>query len=196
MVKPIDDLTPKARRTRASLVSAARLIIGKNGVAGLNVMDVCDAAGVGRTSFYNYFDGANSLVETVASSAAEEVRENFNAQHEDVPRGLGRLKRCLEMILRIATDDRETALLLTSLADNSPTILNLLREEILNELVGAGLGRRGAQLHISIDALATHLAISELAICRKIALNEIPQDQIDSHVDFMLKACQSLIFVD
>lgn len=193
MAKPIDDLTPKARRTRASLVAAARSIIGKNGVAGLNVMDVCDAAGVGRTSFYNYFDGANSLVETVASSAAEEVRKNFNAQHEDVPRGLKRLERCLDMILRIATDDPETALLLTSLADNSPAIPKLLREEILNELEGAGLGGRGDQPHISIDALATHLAVSELGICRKIALGEIAKDQIAAHVGFMLKACQSPI---
>lgn len=190
MVKPIDDLTPKARRTRASLVAAARSIIGKNGIAGLNVMDVCDEAGVGRTSFYNYFDGADSLVESVARSSAEEVRRKFNAQHEGVPRGLVRLERCLDMILKIAVDEPETALLLTSLAENSSVIPNLLREEIQKELKGAGSTNEDDQPHMSVNALSTYLTVSVLSICRKIALGEIAQDQIGTHANFMMMACR------
>ena len=82
-----EDLTPKARRTRLALLEAARVELGNRGVAGVTVMAVCERAGIGRTSFYNYFEDTGALVSTVAEEAAKDVKERFDALHSGVPRG-------------------------------------------------------------------------------------------------------------
>ncbi len=185
------DLTPKAKRTRAALVSAARTLIGEKGATSLTVMEVCDVAGVGRTSFYNYFNDADALIEAVAVFAAEAVKDEFNALHEDVPRGLERLQQCLTMVLNIAADDPETALLITALAQSTSAIPYLLRYEITQELKGAVNAGSISWSAPKSDALAQFLTLSTLAICREIALGKLPKDQIAAHVGIMIGACKA-----
>ena len=187
-MKPASSLTPKARRTRAALVNAARNILGTKGVSGLTVMAVCDAADVGRTSFYNYFPDVDSLVESVGTTTAEGIKTDFDDLHAEMPRGLDRLRRCLTMVLRIAADDPETALLLTSLAMDSPTISDLLRHEIKQELMGAV---KSGSLNLNrtrAEHLAHHLTLTTLATCREIARGTLSGTQIDEHVGFMMRA--------
>ena len=114
------DLTPKARRTRSALLSAARAEIGRSGVPGVTVMAVCARAEVGRTSFYNYFEDVEALVSAVAIEVAEEIKERFDRLHQDMPRGRARLEACLGMILETAVSDSETTRLLVSLSGVIP----------------------------------------------------------------------------
>lgn len=190
MAKPRSDLTPKAKRTLSALLDAARAVIGRKGVSGVTVMEVCELAGVGRTSFYNYFDDVGVLIETVAFETAEAVKTRFDMLHEDRPRGLDRLERCLTMILSIAADDRETALLLTSLAQNTGAIRDLLNREIMEELGGA---RRDGSISLTGDrhkALSQFLTISTLAISREIALEHMSSSQIAAQVSILMNACR------
>ncbi len=191
MVKPRSDLTPKAKRTLSALLDAARAVIGRKGAAGVTVMEVCEMAGVGRTSFYNYFDDVGALIETVAIEAAEAVKTRFDALHEGRPRGLDRLERCLTMILSIAADDRETALLLTSLAQNTGAIRDLLNREIMEELGGA---MQDGSISLTADrhkALSQFLTISTLAITREIALKNMSSRQIAPQIAILLNACRT-----
>jgi len=190
LAKPTTDLTPKARRTRASLIEAARVAIGKKGVLGVTVLEVCEAAEVGRTSFYNYFDDADQLVMSVVQDSAQSLKEQFDALHEGMPRGLGRLERCLQMILTLAVDDQETALLITSLSQSIDTKPDLLFQEINQELEGAN---QAGELNLSKEhrmSLSQFLSISTMAICRDLALGRLSQDQIKSQVKHMLNACR------
>ncbi|MFK8035777.1 MAG: TetR/AcrR family transcriptional regulator [Hyphomicrobiales bacterium] len=191
MAKPASDLTPKARRTRASLIEAARVVIGQEGVSGVTVMEVCDRAMVGRTSFYNYFEDADQLIWSVVEETSQSLKNQFDALHEGQSRGLARLERCLEMILNLAVDDRETAMLITSLSQNTHTKPKLLNQEIEKELAGANRTGELSLTDEKRESLTQFLAITTMAICRELALGSLGKDQITPQVGIMISACRS-----
>lgn len=190
MTKPTADLTPKARKTRSALIKAARTQIGAQGAAGVTVMDVCQTAGVGRTSFYNYFDDVDALVGTVATETAEAIKFRFDQFHKDEPRGISRLEKCLAMILSIAADDPETMLLLTSLAPEIVSIPNLLQREIGQELAGAEKQDALGLTDQHRKALSRFLTVSTLALGNEIAMRKLPEEEIGQYVSILLRCCQ------
>ena len=189
MPKPLADLTPKARRTRSALLRAGRTVIGRTGPGGASVMAVCAEAAVGRGSFYTYFEDAQALTRTIAAETAVQIRERFDAAHAGMPRGLTRLRSCLAMSLRVAVEDPDTLLLLTSLAEDIPAIPARLRAEIANELAGAAAtGALDASAHQNGD-LARFLATAIMALAREIATGNLQGDRIDANVAIMMRAC-------
>lgn len=184
MARPIENLTPKARKTRADILFAARNIIGRNGIEGVNVMTVCEVAHVGRTSFYNYFTDTDELISAVAIEAANRIKAHFDTLHQDEPRGMSRLRACLEMILHIGTEDPETALLLTSLTRGDRAIRHLLHAEIRAELASEGALQRA-----DLKTTADFLSLSVLAVLREIAEGGLQKGQVNRLVELMLTAC-------
>ncbi len=179
------DLTPKARRTRASLLAAAAQVIGRDGVSAVNVKLVCARAGVGRTSFYTYFEDVDALISAVAMAAAHRIRDEFNHLHQDMPRGAGRLQACLAMVLELAISEPDTMLLLTSLAQTSPDLTGVLQGEISTEL--AAEPTIAAE---ETDALAQYLAFAVLALTRQLAQGVIPPHGKDRQLAFLMRACR------
>lgn len=180
----LEDLTPKARRTRLALLEAARAELGSRGVSGVTVMAVCERASVGRTSFYNYFEDTGALVSTVAQEAAKDIKERFDTLHPGVPRGRVRLEACLRMILETAIDDPEAILLVTSLVNSVPEIMELLRAEISVEIA--------AFARMPLDdqpVLVDHIAQTVLALARQMATGNLAKNSIDRHVEFMMRVC-------
>lgn len=180
----VEDLTPKARRTRSTLLAAARIELGHRGVVGANVMAVCERAGIGRTSFYNYFEDADALVSVVARETMLELKERFDHLHQDLPRGRDRLKACLRMILELAVEDPETILLLESLSASVPEIIELLEAEIAEELSAFTNSREE-----DLTVLGQFLALTILAVARQLAKCRLPKHDIDQHVEFMMRVC-------
>ncbi|MGB0958802.1 MAG: TetR/AcrR family transcriptional regulator [Halocynthiibacter sp.] len=172
------DLTPKARRTRVSLLEAGQRLIGLHGAAGVNVMSVCAEAGVGRTSFYNYFDDVEALTKAIAVTAARGIKNQFDQIHLDCPRGRERLFTCLEMILSLAVETPDTILLVTSLAQSDPEIGNLLRSEIQAELSAAGG-------HDPSAPLADFITVTVLALARHFAEQKLPAQDIDAQLNIL-----------
>lgn len=181
MAKPVDNLTAKARRTRQNIVLAARDVLGRRGVAGVNVMEVCAAAKVGRTSFYNYFDDIDAVIAAIATDAAITMKEQFDGLHTGEPRGLFRLEKCLHMLLVTAKKDPSLVLLLTSLAVNEGSIRDLLSEEIRQELKGAGLDTGD-----EADLKAEFLTSVVLTLSRDIALGRATTASIPAYVTMMM----------
>lgn len=187
MAKHVETLTAKARCTRSNIICAARGIVGPKGVAGVNVMEVCAVAEVGRTSFYNYFDDIDDLIEAVATDAALVIKARFDAIHTDQPRGLARLEKCLQMLLVTAVEDPETVLLLTSLTANGGPIRDMLRHEIVEELQATDSTNSAAY-----EAQADVLTSCVLALSRDIASTRVPAgDAIPSYVSMLLAAAVS-----
>lgn len=182
MVHPSDQLTPKAQRTRAALLSAAATTIGRQGVAAINVMSVCDEAGVGRTSFYNYFPDVATLTGEVAAIAAGDIKQRFDRLHVATPRGSVRLRACFDMILQLALDEAETVLLLTALADATPEVLALLEAEIIAEL-----SAESAATPNQLEALARFLALATIGLARDLAAGKIGPGQKGLHVNFLMR---------
>lgn len=186
MAKLLENLTAKARRTRSEIVRAARGIVGLKGIAGVNVMEVCAAADVGRTSFYNYFDDIDGLVEAVAADVAQAIRVQFEGLHSDEPRGSNRLEKCLYMLFETAVQDPETVLLLTSLAVNGSPVRDVLQLEILEELRGAN--------HTDEEQLlskAHFLTSCILALSRDFASGQATRKDIPSFVMMLMDSADS-----
>ena len=70
---PARSLTAKGARTRATIVDAAATLMLNDGVAGTTIEGVCEAAGVGRSQVYHYFDDKGALVRAVIERQAELV---------------------------------------------------------------------------------------------------------------------------
>lgn len=178
------NLSNKAFHTRQSIISAARIVIAESGVPGINVMSVCAKAGVGRTSFYNYFTDADELIASVAVIAVDQIKEQFDQQHDAFPRGLLRLESCLKMILSLAIIETETVLLITALAQTTPKVFEILETEIGKELSAEPTCAEG-----NLESLGSFLAISTLGLARQLAEKRIPENAIDYHLNFLMKAC-------
>ncbi|MFM5930751.1 MAG: TetR/AcrR family transcriptional regulator [Novosphingobium sp.] len=73
---PILDFEPKRRRrnpvaTRAEILAAARRILADEGIEGLSVIAVAEAAGVNRGTAYMHFENREKLVAETVSSVSE-----------------------------------------------------------------------------------------------------------------------------
>lgn len=186
MAKLLENLTAKARRTRSEIVSAARGIVGHKGIAGVSVMEVCAAADVGRTSFYNYFDDIDDLLGAVATDVAQAIKAQFDVLHTGEPRGLARLEKCLFLLLETGAQDSETMLLLTSLAANGSPVRDVLHQEILAELRGAGLENEK-----QLVAKAHFLTSGVLALSRDIASAHAAREEIPCFVSMLVASAAS-----
>ena len=174
------DLTPKARRTLSLLISAAETVIGQEGVRAVTVMSVCEEAGVGRTSFYNYFEDVEALTNAVATNAAKQIKSQFDHLHVGVPRGSARLEACLSMIVQLAIEDSDRMLLLTSLADTVPEVSGLLEAEITAELAA----KAGPQIS-EAKTMGRFLTVALLALARQFAEGAIPREAKGDYLGFL-----------
>ena len=180
------DLTPKARRTRAALLTAARSIIAEDGLDALTVMRVCDQAQVGRTSFYNYFPDVAVLALHVAEATAQDIRHAFNATHEGTPRGAARLGACLGMLVEQAAANQQDMLLLTSLARQDGPVRNILSDEIAAELAAI----RGLDA-ADRDALRMLIVNGIIATARDVAGSRMAVEVAERSVAAMIRACRT-----
>src|SRR4051794_2983245 len=62
---PERPLTPRGRRTRSALVSAARAVFERDGFVGARVTDIAAHAGVAHGTFYTYFDSKEAVFRDV-----------------------------------------------------------------------------------------------------------------------------------
>ena len=173
-----EGMTVKGRRTRESLIDAARRIAAHQGVGAVNVMAVCDAAGVGRTSFYNYFSDTDALLELIGAETVERFHETFEGIHGDLPRGLCRLMVCLSKVFQLAVDVPEDVLLLTELAEVYEMPGEMVRQQIRAEIEGAAqtgdirLSRR------EITHYADFAARTTLALARAFAQGDYKPSEV------------------
>ena len=64
-------LTPRAQRTRASLVAAARQVFERDGFLNARITDIAEAAGVAHGSFYTYFTSKEEIFRAVIHELQE-----------------------------------------------------------------------------------------------------------------------------
>lgn len=93
-------------RTRAALLEAARSIIEDEGTSDIPLAAVALAAGVGRTTLYDYFTDRDDLI---ASMVEEELPHVIDELIESVPRDLPPAERLAALAVKtveFVADDR------------------------------------------------------------------------------------------
>jgi len=182
------ELTPKAKRTRAAILTATREIIGESSVSAVNIASICTQANVGRTSFYTYFADSDAVIGEVAQIAGQEVTARFEVLHCNEPRGLKRLKACIRTILLIPVEDRQSALLLASLAQHTPDLSRLLCHEIAEELNGARETQDHSLTETECQIRAQFLSVALLAVVRDLARGALPSNQVEDYIGPLMAA--------
>ncbi len=76
----------KRRRTRSSLVAAARRLTLESGLNGFTVEHLCDEIGISRRTFFNYFPSKeDAVLGSTAEELPEEILDDFVASGRTDP---------------------------------------------------------------------------------------------------------------
>jgi len=65
--------SPKAQRTRAALLEAARTVFARDGVIAARVTDITAEAGLSHGSFYTYFDSKSHIFRVLVTDVMDKV---------------------------------------------------------------------------------------------------------------------------
>lgn len=84
----LEQLTPKARRTRERLLRAARTVFERDGFLNARVMDVAEEARVAHGTFYTYFDSKTDIFRVLCLDLMPGIYE-----HGPAERSLTRVQR-------------------------------------------------------------------------------------------------------
>lgn len=134
--------------------------------AALTVQDVVKAAGVGRNTFYEYFDGLEHALDFAAQARAKLIRENLEGDMATARTLIGKLRALSKRWFREATlDPASLALLLRSprpgaLSDGA-TLFATLINMALEQSALQGARHPGTSL-VSCAALAAEGAAAYL----------------------------------
>lgn len=83
------------------LLAVARDLFVARGYAGVNIAEICDAAGIAKGSFYKYFGSKDEIYLAAVRSTVDVVEAAFDATEplEDATRATEELTRVLEPVL-------------------------------------------------------------------------------------------------
>jgi AcrR family transcriptional regulator len=80
---PVAPSTPKGRRTRAQILSAAREVFGTKGYSAARMTDVAETAGLSLGGLYRYFENKTTLFAALVEDVHEELFDASRAVHSD-----------------------------------------------------------------------------------------------------------------
>jgi len=72
-------VTPKGKRTRTSILNAARKVFAEHGYVGMRMADVADAAGLSMGALYRYFKNKEDLFANLIEDIHEQLLESSRA---------------------------------------------------------------------------------------------------------------------
>ncbi|MFB2597433.1 TetR/AcrR family transcriptional regulator [Herbiconiux sp. P17] len=93
---------------RGALIAAAEAIIAEGGVTAITPRAVCERAGLGRSSFYEYFPSKDDLLAAIAMQAFEEWAAELEAAMAAAGPGRERLHAYVEATIRMTADGKHT----------------------------------------------------------------------------------------
>ncbi len=105
----VDQFSPDL--VRARLLAAAREAFARSGYAGVNVADICSAAGIAKGSFYRYFDSKETIFLAAARSTVEAVGEQLDelpsrmSEHQAIEKLQLILGPVAPLLLEVATGE-------------------------------------------------------------------------------------------
>jgi AcrR family transcriptional regulator len=155
----------RVERTRQALLDALRDLLLERGYDGFAVRDIVERANVGRSTFYEHFEGKEEIfreslafpIEALAASTCE-------------PAGLDRLQAIL---LHFAENPR---LIGTMLVGSARRLMSQVLSEHIASYLTAQLRTERRTLSIPIQLAADHLADAQFGMIESWFANEMPCD--------------------
>lgn len=162
--------TAKGYRARTGLIDAGMRVLGRNGSNRLNVEAVCSEAGIGRTSFYNYFLNIEALFEAISTQFFKDFEALFEGFHQGLPRGATRLEKCLTGTLDKAVGDPGWGNIAARLDRTNGTMRALFQSSIAKEIKAArsagDFTLRASEVPAYIDLITTTVFATTQALAQ------------------------------
>lgn len=94
-------------RTRDKLLAAARALFGREGGRATRVEDICEAAGVARGTFYNYFPSFDELQSALLEDLSGRFDQAVHAVFRELEGGAERTCAAIRFYMTHVVEDRE-----------------------------------------------------------------------------------------
>jgi AcrR family transcriptional regulator len=159
---------PKRERTRRQLVAAAIAAFSKHGVAETTLQQIAVVAGVTKGTVYNHFATKAEIVQAVALSIAQTIRERSAPARAVLESGAEQMAAGCRRYLGLAQSSPAWALLILDVASVDPTFRKTITSFVQTEL---RQGLRRKEFSVASEAAALDLIIgSTIEGMRRIAL--------------------------
>ncbi|MCK9248005.1 MAG: TetR/AcrR family transcriptional regulator [Solirubrobacteraceae bacterium] len=181
--------TRVARRraaTRRRLLAAARSEIARNGVDGLRLRDVIDAAGVGFGSLYSHFDDRQAVVEAVFTDTVENVARATIAVAAEEPDPARAVAVAQQGFVGLAFEEPEIARLIVRL-DHADALFADVTAGLSRPILERGVAE-GRFTIDDVDAMLTFMVGGTLATVRAILTDRLPPTARVSAARILLQA--------
>lgn len=162
----------KRERTRRQLVAAATRIFSAHGVADATVQQIADEAEMTIGTIYNHFRTKAEIVNAVAVSIAETIRERSAGVRSQMGSGAELMASgCLRYVW-LAEKSPAWALLILDVAASSPSLLETIGGFVLTEL---RRGLKDGDFTVADEGAALDLVIGTcIQAMRRIARGQAP----------------------
>ncbi|HUR74719.1 MAG TPA: TetR/AcrR family transcriptional regulator [Sporichthya sp.] len=168
---------PRPARTRRRLLDAGRLLIARNGVAGLRIADITREAGVALGSFQNHFTSKDDLVAAVVREAIQTLAAEIVGTPGSAEPPAEVAMAALRRFVRLAYEDPAFCALLVNLARGDELFVEAVRpyaRESLQRAVAAGIF-----VIEDLDLTVTFIVAGALGVIRQ-CLDGLAEPDADS----------------
>jgi AcrR family transcriptional regulator len=164
---------PRAERTRAALITAGRRLFSSHPVDAVTIDDIVQAAGVGKGSFYNHFDGRDALLRAVSAEIRASVERTVGRVNAGIADPGLRMGRAICTYLRYALDDPERAGVLARINYGQTSLASPLNQGLVED-VSAGLASGRFSVPTVEAAVLFVVGVTQVALAR------LREDRTDS----------------
>ncbi len=159
---------PKRERTRRQLVAAAIAAFSKHGVTETTLQQIAVVAGVTKGTVYNHFATKAEIVQAVALSIAQTIRERSKPARAVLASGAEQMAAGCRRYLDLAQSSPAWTLLILDVASVDPTFRKTIASFVQAEL---RRGVRQKEFSVASEAAALDLIIgATMEGMRRIAL--------------------------
>jgi AcrR family transcriptional regulator len=158
---------PRAERTRAALIAAARRLYSERPVDAVTVDDIVQAAEVGKGSFYNHFTDREALVRAISADMRARIERAVGASNAGVDDPARRMARAVCTYLRWALDDPEGAGVLVRIHSGHTSLTAPLNRGLVDD-IAAGLATGRFQIATLESGVLYVLGVTQIALVRVV----------------------------
>lgn len=175
----------KGYKARMALLDAALELIAMKGVSGFSIGDLCDQAGIKRTSFYTYFKTIDDLLEELSLREEAGFDERFAELYGDMKPGIRRLFISIIGFFKISLEDNTwNQAVIRLMAEHQPTIDRNTQSVV--EDIDAAINAGEVELTRLQAGLFKNLLLSTLHHIETEEFRREPTQYLDAMCAFLL----------
>ena len=125
---PSVPLTSKGRRTRQSLLDAARAVFERDGFLEARVSDITTEAHVANGTFYKYFDSRTDIFRSVMATVTPHIYDTHQSNSESPLTRIQRIERGIRQYVAFYRESAMLMMLMDQAATYDPEIRELRKQ--------------------------------------------------------------------